>query len=267
MRMTVSHITTYTYDPAVERTAIRLRLFPSVCDGQTVESWEVLVNDKIVRPLLRSGFGDDEALFMCYDPLSELNIVARGVVETHDMSGVVSGLPDTTPVGVFLRQTPLTRPSQAILDLGERAQKDDALDELHELSRIVRQEVDYVSGSTDADTTAAQALNLGRGVCQDHAHVFCAAARSHGHPARYVAGYLLPEAEEGALHQTHAWAEAYVQGIGWIGFDPSNNICPTERYIRLGCGLDSRDATPIRGAISGAGEENLVASVVIEQAQ
>ncbi|WP_306253344.1 transglutaminase family protein [Parvularcula sp. IMCC14364] len=267
MRLTVSHVTTYSYEPAVDRIGLRLRLFPSVSDGQAVEEWEVLVNDELTVPLLRSGFGDDEALFMSHEPLSALNIVARGVVNTKDTSGVVSGLPGTAPLGVFLRDTPLTQAGQAIIDLGTEAAKTDPLDELHELSRIVRRDVDYVSGSTDADTTAAQALNLGRGVCQDHAHVFCAAARSRGHPARYVAGYLLPDGDGGELHQTHAWAEAHVEGIGWVGFDPSNNICPTERYIRLGCGLDSRDATPVRGAISGMGAENLVASVVIEQAQ
>jgi transglutaminase-like putative cysteine protease len=86
-------------------------------------------------------------------------------------------------------------------------------------------------------------------------------------PARYVSGYLFAT-EDGAPHEAaHAWAEIWVEGIGWIGFDPANACCPDERYIRLGSGLDAREAAPIRGITQGAGEERLDVTVALEQLQ
>jgi transglutaminase-like putative cysteine protease len=98
-------------------------------------------------------------------------------------------------------------------------------------------------------------------VCQDHAHVLISAARAMQIPARYVVGYLY--SLEGKLAETHAWAEVHVSDIGWVGFDPANRICPTERYVRLACGLDSTDAAPIRGSVTGVSQERLSASVDI----
>ena len=134
---------------------------------------------------------------------------------------------------------------------------------MHALCGAVRDAVDYMTGSTDSSTPAAQALKRGSGVCQDHAHILISAARALGVPARYVVGYLL--AEDVVLTETHAWAEVYVPELGWVGFDPANRVCPTERYVRLACGLDSGDAAPVRGAMSGRGAESLVASVDIGQ--
>ena len=86
----------------------------------------------------------------------------------------------------------------------------------------------------------------GRGVCQDHAHIFIAATAQLAVPARYVTGYLhLGRAQRAVAN--HAWAEAYVGGLGWVGFDPANHICPTERYVRLACGFDAASAAPITG--------------------
>ena len=94
-------------------------------------------------------------------------------------------------------------------------------------------------------------------------HVFISAARTLGVPARYVVGYLL--AQDTKLTETHAWAEAWVPEIGWVGFDAANRLCPTDRYVRLGCGLDAADAAPIRGNVSGNSQERLSASVDISQ--
>ena len=93
-------------------------------------------------------------------------------------------------------------------------------------------------------TSAAEALKAGRGVCQDHAHVFISAARLMGVPARYVNGYFVTGGESASEAQ-HAWAEACIDGLGWLGFDPANQVCPTERYVRLACGLDAASAAPI----------------------
>jgi len=266
MRLSVRHLSTYLYDPPADRVAMRLKLYPSLFDGQDVAEWRVTANGDTVEPILTSGFGDREGLWLNHRKTPKIEIIAEGIVEVEDRSGVVSGLPANPPVGIFLRETSLTRECESIRDLAVSSARDAPLEELHEISRQVRAAVEYRTGSTDSQTTASQALRQGAGVCQDHAHIFIAAARSRGHPARYVSGYMF--AAEGAeLHETHAWAEAYVKGLGWVGFDASNEVCPTERYIRLACGHDAVGAAPVRGNVLGGGHENLAASVVIAQAQ
>lgn len=118
---------------------------------------------------------------------------------------------------------------------------------------------------TQAHTTAAEALALGEGVCQDHSHALIAIARLRDLPARYVSGYL-HSTQDGAAHDAaHAWAEIHVPGLGWIGFDAANRCCPDERYVRLASGLDSRDAAPIRGVAMGSGAERLDVLLRVEE--
>jgi transglutaminase-like putative cysteine protease len=120
----------------------------------------------------------------------------------------------------------------------------------------VRDAIDYRIGETHAETTAAEALAHGFGVCQDHAHVFISAARHAGMPARYVSGYLW-DPRDTEYEASHAWAEAYIDGLGWVGFDVANRICPTDAHIRVACGLDYLEAAPARGLRRGGGEETL----------
>ncbi|MEP7209310.1 MAG: transglutaminase family protein [Alphaproteobacteria bacterium] len=265
MRLSIRHITSYAYAPPADRCALRLKLYPSQFDGQQVMNWKVSVNGTPVAPLLTTGVGDRESIWTANRSVADVEIVAEGEVETHDAAGVVRGLRDTMRPSVFMRTTPLTAPDPAIEALAASAKAPAVIDQLHGLCSAVRDAVDYQTGSTDSRTPAALALKRGTGVCQDHAHIFISAARSLGAPARYIVGYLL--AEGTALTETHAWAEAFTSDLGWVGFDPTNRICPTERYVRLACGLDSADAAPIRGAVSTQGAESLVASVAINQSQ
>jgi len=128
----------------------------------------------------------------------------------------------------------------------------------------IRERVAYVTGVTGTETTATQALADGQGVCQDHAHIFIAAARHAGVPARYVTGYLfLDDPDHAVAH--HAWAEAWVAGLGWVGFDAANGVCPTEHYVRLAAALDARYAAPIRGMHRGGVGESLAVEVKVQQ--
>lgn len=265
MRLSIRHVTTYAYEPATDRCALRLRLYPSVYDAQRVLRWTVSVNGQPVAPLLTTALGDREALWTSQTPLENLEIVAEGEVETTDVAGVVRGLRDTVRPGVFLRETPLTAPDDRIRLIGAGASGPTQLARLHGMSAAVRDAMDYTPGATDARSTASQALKQGAGVCQDHAHVFISAARSVGAPARYVVGYLM--SADSAQAETHAWAEAWMPELGWIGFDPANRMCPTDSYVRLSCGLDSVDASPVRGNVAGGPRETLAASVAISQTQ
>ena len=265
MRLNVRHATTYTYDPPAERCALRVRLFPPSFDSQRVKSWTVSVNGEPVQALLTTATADREAIWSCHGGGEEIAIVAEGEIETADSAGVVRGLRETVRPAVYLRTTPLTEADKKIEALAAATTGERPLDRMHAVFNAVASAIDYKAGSTASHTTAAQALKAGQGVCQDHAHVFISAARSLRVPARYVVGYLL--AAEEKLTETHAWAEAFVQDIGWVGFDPANRLCPTDRYVRLGCGLDAADAAPIRGNVVGGPKERLSASVDISEMQ
>ena len=264
MRLIVRHATTYTYEPPADRCALRLRLYPPSFDSQRIVSWKVSVNGQATPPLLSTATGDRESIWTCLAGAPEIAVVAEGEVETSDAAGVVRGLKETVRPQVYLRTTPLTEADAKIATLAAGIEGGKPLERLHALFNTVADAIAYKPGTTSAHTTAAQALKAGKGVCQDHAHVFISAARAMTVPARYVVGYLF--ALDGKTTETHAWAEAFVPEIGWVGFDPANRLCPTDRYVRLACGLDAADAAPIRGNVSGAAQERLSASVDIGEA-
>jgi transglutaminase-like putative cysteine protease len=118
---------------------------------------------------------------------------------------------------------------------------------------------------TNSGTSAVEAFGLKRGVCQDYAHIFIACARSGGVPARFVSGHFLRS--DGLVHQQagHAWAEAFVPDLGWIGFDPANAICITDAHARVAIGLDYLGAAPVRGTRYGGGMETLSVAVKVDQ--
>ncbi|MDZ4761953.1 MAG: transglutaminase family protein [Alphaproteobacteria bacterium] len=265
MQLSLRHVTTYAYDPPVSRFALRLKLYPSQIDSQSVKSWKVSVNGVEAPSMLTTGYGDRESIWSSSTATDRVEIVAEGLVETQDVAGFVRGLREMSRPAVFLRETPLTAPDAAIVALAGQACGTTTLEIMHALCGAVRDAIDYTPGSTGMATTAAQAIRSAAGVCQDHAHVFVSAARVLGVPARYVVGYLL--AADQQRTETHAWAEAFVPELGWVGFDPANRLCPTDRYVRLASGLDSVDAAPVRGNFSGQGFETLTASVDITQRQ
>ncbi|MEM6488006.1 MAG: transglutaminase family protein [Pseudomonadota bacterium] len=261
MRLSVRHVTTYRYDPPAQGLALRLRLFAHGTVQQHVLDWRVTVDDKPVTPLLTTANGEAEALWFSRRRDEAVTIVAEGTVETIDHAGVLGKAGDRVRPGVYLRETPLTVPGDAIAELAAAAEGETQLARLHALSAAVAEGLDYRAGATDAETTAEQAAALGVGVCQDYAQVFIAAARSLGVPARYVIGYLHnPEAAE---YASHAWAEAHLDGLGWVGFDPLHQVCPSIDHIRLCTGLDAPDAAPIRGTMLPGSDEKMEIEVAI----
>jgi transglutaminase-like putative cysteine protease len=264
MLISVRHLTRYVYTEPVSYTVQSLRLTPAPFKGQRIADWQVRVTG-CPKPLeFRDGFGNTVQLITISIPHSELTIEAAGTVETEDCNGVVAGLGKAIPPRVFLKETPQTRPDAAIRALAQSVRGAGAVARLHALVAAVRDRVEYVKGATDAHTGAAEALGDGKGVCQDHAHIFISAARTLGIPARYVTGYLVLDGPDPAS-ATHAWAEAHVDALGWVGFDVANRVCPTDRYVRLACGLDAGYAAPIAGSRRGGAGEALDVSVAVQQ--
>jgi len=130
----------------------------------------------------------------------------------------------------------------------------------------INEHMTFDEDPTNSGTSAIEAFGLKRGVCQDYAHIFIACARSAGIPARFVAGHFLRS--DGMVNQQagHAWAEAFVLDLGWIGFDPANGICTTDAHARVAIGLDYLGAAPVRGTRYGGGTETLSVAVKVDQA-
>lgn len=265
MTLAIRHVTRYAYEPKAGPVSLRLKLFPQSFAGQTCVRWQVTVNEDAVGQLLTDAMGDGIGHWHHQGAVDEVEIVAEGMVDTTNMAGVLKDLKQLARPGVFLRETPLTKPSDAIRALTGDVEGEDPLTRLHALSALIHKAIDYRKGATDATTTAAEAAALGAGVCQDQAHVFIAAARTMGIPARYVAGYLYDEDADEPADQTHAWAEAHVDGLGWVGFDVSNGISPDERYVRVAIGRDARDAAPTEGLRIGQANERMIVSLQVQQ--
>lgn len=267
MRISVTHVSEYRYDGPPGPTVQALRLTPSMVQGQTVVSWTIDAPGYATACSYTDGFGNRVDLVSASGDLSVVRVTAKGEVETSDTGGIVGWTNEAVAPGAFLRVSPVTALSPEIEAMAEAVRQPDRLSTLHALMNAVGEQVAYVTDSTDAQTSAAAAFVKGRGVCQDHAHIFITAARSLGIPARYVTGYLLLEdglLENGAAAPAHhAWAEAMLEDIGWVGFDAANCLCPTDHYVRLGIGLDAASAAPIRGIRRVAGKESLSVQVAV----
>lgn len=272
MRLVIRHVTRYRFDPPLAHGLQRLRLSPKETHDQQVREWRMQLSGARVEAEYDDHNANHVSLVSVVPDTAELVITCEGLVDTADRAGVLGPHTGRLPLWAFLPQTPLTRPGPRMralasgLAAGARADRGDPLGLLHALSAAVLDSVAYGVGHTDSQTSGEEALVAGKGVCQDHAHVFIGCARLLGIPARYVGGYLMMndriEQEAG-----HAWAEAHVEGLGWVGFDVSNGISPDARYVRVASGRDYAEAAPVTGiSFGGAGAELFVSLAVEQQA-
>jgi len=264
MRLKISHRTEYSYDAPVSYALQRLRLTPQSGRTQTVQSWAVNVTGARQEVVFSDQFENETQLVSIEGDMQSIVIEASGEVDTNNTAGVIGEHRGFAPLWLFRRETDLTKVGEGIKDLAASIPAGSDLARLHGLMNVIEERVVYAKGTTHAGTSAEEALQLKTGVCQDHAHVFCAAARELGFSARYVSGYLMMD---DTVHQaaSHAWAEAHVQSLGWVAFDASNGISPDERYIRVATGRDYRDAMPVSGIRMGWAEEQLAVSITVEQ--
>lgn len=267
MRIRIHHRTTYTYDRPAASIIQVLRLTPRNHEGQRVRSWRIDLDHDVRLQSSEDAFGNIMHILSLTRPLDELSVSVEGEVETHESFGVVRGALERFPTGLYLRDTPLTQPDAAIRAFAhEHAGAGGALERLHRLLAAIHGHMQFDTTPTDATTPAAEAFAIKKGVCQDLSHVFIAAARSLDIPARYIGGYMLRV--DGVVQQGagHAWAEAFVPDVGWIGFDPANGISPSEAHVRVSMGLDYLGAAPVRGSHHGGTDERLEVNVSVDHA-
>jgi len=268
MLLRIAHSTIYRYDPPAAGAIQLLRLTPRDHEGQHVVRWRIDVAPDVRLSAREDAFGNITHVFSAAGPFRELSVAVEGEVETYATDGVVRGAVERFPPSLYLRRTALTQADAVLADLAQDirvASGGAALAGLHLLLQTVHRQMVYDLAFTDTMMNAAESFAIKRGVCRDLTHVFIAAARCLGIPARYIAGYL--QLADGTIEQEagHAWAEAFVADLGWVGFDAANGVCPTDGYVRVAVGLDSLGAAPVRGTRYGAGGESLEVAIAVNQ--
>lgn len=265
MQLTISHTTIYTYETPVHYALQRVRLTPTDTTQQKVQSWSLSVQGGVTEAQYLDHNRNMTHLVNVDQGGTEVRLTATGTVMTMDTAGILGHMTGPAPLWLYKRETALTEPGEAIRDIAAPLTgSSDMLAALHDLSARIAEAVEYGTGQTWAQTTAEEALAGGRGVCQDHAQIFIAAARLAGVPARYVSGYLMMD-DRTDQDAGHAWAEAHLPSLGWVGFDVSNGQSPDERYVRIASGRDYTDAAPISGLRQGEGDERMIVTLQVQQ--
>ena len=260
MLLKIEHHTHYSYSDFVNYTIQQLRLTPNSENGQYVRRWDIKVKGEL-HPFI-DAYRNISHRLIINEPHKDIDIVAIGEVET--------GLDkinhqDYLPLSIFLRNTKLTEANQKLIKFAQKfkATGDEQIDALEKMMHAILNHVEYIKGVTQVTTTASEAFQLRKGVCQDHAHIFIACCHVLNLPARYVSGYMFTE--DGHLMQSHAWAEVWLDKIGWQSFDVSNGCKVNDLYVRLAIGLDYKSASPVVGVRLGGGSEGMASSVIINQ--
>lgn len=265
MRLSVDHRTTYRFSEPQARLVQMLRMTPADTHDQTVADWRIHVDcDARLKPA-RDGFGNKVTMLYAEGPLDGIEIAVSGEVLTAEFNGVLNGTFEPFPPALYLRATPLTTADEAILAFARDATgKAPVLDRLHALNRAVHARFALDHDRPVAGQTASESFAKDHATARDLAQIFIAAARAIGAPARYVSGYSLIAANGQTQPTPHGWAEAWVERLGWVAFDPGMGLCAAEEYIRVAIGLDSAGAAPVAGSRLGDGRECLDVDISVD---
>jgi transglutaminase-like putative cysteine protease len=262
MQMHIWHETRYRYERPVKYSVQSLHLTPRRDPSQRALAWSITAPGRRLEQV--DAYGNISHLLTIEEPLHEIQIIVRGVVETIDTDCRQDDGP-LSPLA-YLAPTQLTAPNDEL-----RAFAHDALHSISDpraraqaLAEAVFGAVRYKSGTSDVHDSAAVAFKSGAGVCQDHAHVYIASARALGIPARYVSGYIYTGDTNDAA--SHAWVDVWLgPEIGWQSIDVTHKRPAVRTYCRLAVGRDYLDAAPVRGMRHGGGGERMDASVLVAE--
>lgn len=266
MLLRINHETVFNYAVPASYALLQLRMRPVANDCQRILSWDMALDGAELQADFSDQHGNLVDLAELKSNATEVRVIVSGQVETTGRNGVSGAHTQAMPLWFYRRHTVLTVAGDRVKEMlgAVSSSGPDDLAALHKLSEVILETVRYETGETNVLTTAEDAVAHGSGVCQDHTHIFLSAARALGYPARYISGYLMMD-DRIDQEASHAWAEAHVDGLGWVGFDVSNAICPDERYVQIARGLDYKGAAPTTGFVVGAQMENMVVSLQVQQ--
>lgn len=251
MQLAIRHETIYRYEVPVHYSIQQLRLLPLTTPAQIVTQWDVDAPGKLEAG--RDAYGNAMMTLVLTRPHREIRLRVRGEVETLPLpDGRLPEGEGPIPMHHFTSPTRLTETDEALADFAQSLPEFHSAGALLDAASRVTERVRYESGVTDVTHTAADAFALGRGVCQDHAHVMLALCRVRGLPARYVSGYVDPgNVPEMA---SHAWVDVWIDN-GWVTVDVTHACFASEKYCRIAVGRDYEAAAPVRGRrVGGMGE-------------
>ena len=265
MRLSVDHRTVYRFSTAQSRLVQMLRMTPENHHDQTVATWQIHIDcDAKMRPG-RDGFGNAITMLYVEGPVDAIEIEVSGAVLTSNSQGVLNGVAEVLPPALFLRATMLTPQDPAIREwaagVADGAERPAGL---RLINTALQRRFKHDHGRPKGGLDAAAAFTRDSGTSRDLAHIFVVAARSIGAPARFVSGYALVDGKHRPT--PHGWAEAFVEGVGWVGFDPCTGKSPEEDYVRVAAALDAAGAAPVAGSRLGEGEEELDVDVSVSLA-
>lgn len=279
MIYTVRHVTKFRYKPGVRESVMEIRMQPRSEGNQRCLSFDLTVKPNAAVMQYRDFLGNVVHHFDIAGTHAELTVKAQSLVEVlpiqdpdiahaatwHDLDALVSSgdyyemlLPST-----FARPTELLDVLANELELERRGTP---LRMLFDISEGIHEKFSYVPNTTNVDSPIDDALSERKGVCQDFAHIMIALARKLHVPCRYVSGYLFHASDDRSLASegaSHAWVEALVPGVGWVGFDPTNDVLCGERHIRVAVGRDYAEVPPTRGVFKGGAESELSVAVTV----
>ncbi len=262
MRLSIDHRTTYRFTAPQGRVVQLLRMTPPDTHDQTVADWHIAVDcDARVREH-RDGFGNRTTMLYAEGPIERIEIAVTGEVVTSHSDGVLHGTFEPLPPRVFLRATPATESDDTIATFAREAWGEgDTLAGLHRLNAATKARFRLSRARPEPGLAAAAAFAREEATARDLAQVFVAGARAMGVPARYVTGSC--DLYDGHRPTPHGWAEAWVERIGWIGFDPTLGLSPEEHHVRVAVALDAAGSSPLAGSRLGEGRESLDVDVSV----
>jgi len=283
MFYTIRHMTKFRYSAAVSESIMELRMQPRTEALQRCLNFQLSVFPRARVSTYRDYLGNSVHHFNVPGQHRQLLIVAEALVDVRPVADLPAHLEanawdemDATINGgdywEMLMPSQFARPCKELAEFAaeagygdrEKSRQQDPIELLLGINAALFSSIAYVPRSTSVDSPIEHALRERKGVCQDYAHIMITLVRQLGIPARYVSGYLfhrsgeLTRSAEGA---THAWVEALLPGLGWVGFDPTNNVLVTDRHVRTAVGRDYADVPPSRGVYKGSVKSELTVRV------
>jgi transglutaminase-like putative cysteine protease len=280
----IRHLTKYRYATSVAESVTETRMHPRSDGNQRCLQFHLSVSPRCRVFSFRDYLGNNIHHFDIPGLHSQLIVIAESLVDLQHAGPIPAALGQDAWAELdsmvangdyweMLLPSEFAQPTPALLELGKALnvrRRDDPLSVLHEINRGVYEWFDYVPKSTKVDSPIDDALQSRKGVCQDFAHIMTALVRSLRIPCRYVSGYLYhrtadhDRSVEGA---THAWVEALLPHLGWVGFDPTNSLLEGDRHIRVAIGRDYSDVPPTKGVYRGTTSSELTVAVQVSPSE